>query len=92
MNQINVTTADLETASALDLLMQPPGTSQYPAYDGLDVHKATIAVAVAAAGRDAPAYHGELANKPKNVAKLVERLAIRCLAGLHQRGSGCPGI
>ena len=46
----------------------------YPAYIGLDVHKETIAVAVARAGRDAPESWGEIANKPKTIAKLVARL------------------
>lgn len=75
MNEFNITAANLETASALDLVMDTPRAAIYPAYVGLDVHKDTIAVAVAPAGRDAPEYHGEIANKPKNVAKLVDRLS-----------------
>lgn len=47
----------------------------YAAYVGLDVHKDTIAIGVARAGREAPQSWGEIANKPKQVAKLVERLA-----------------
>lgn len=50
----------------------------YPAYIGLDVHKETIAVAVARAGRDAPEFRAEVANKPKTVARLVERLSQEC--------------
>ncbi|MCB1829479.1 MAG: IS110 family transposase [Gammaproteobacteria bacterium] len=47
---------------------------RYAAYIGLDVHKETIAVALAKAGRDAPESAREIANRPKTVAKLVERL------------------
>jgi len=47
----------------------------YPAYIGLDVHKDTIAISVARAGRNAPESWGEISNKPKKVARLVERLA-----------------
>src|SRR5699024_12656438 len=75
MNEFNITTQDLETTSALELIMQTPSAAIYPAYVGLDVHKETIAVAVAPAGRQAPEYHGEIANKPKNIAKLVARLS-----------------
>jgi transposase len=42
---------------------------------GLDVHKETIAVAVAFPGRAEPVYQGEVANQPKAVAKLIERLS-----------------
>ena len=37
----------------------------HAAYVGLDVHKSTIAVAVAPAGRESPTHVGELANQPK---------------------------
>lgn len=47
---------------------------QYPAYIGLDVHKDTIAWAVARQGREEPEYRGEIANRERNIAKLVERL------------------
>ena len=42
---------------------------------GLDVHKATIAVAAAAAGRDGEVRHlGRVENRPEVVRRLVERL------------------
>ncbi|MCP4287688.1 MAG: IS110 family transposase [Gammaproteobacteria bacterium] len=44
-------------------------------YVGLDVHKDTIAVAVALAGREEPEYRGEIAHTRKAVDKLVERLS-----------------
>lgn len=49
----------------------------YAAYIGLDVHKETIAVAIAECGRAEPPYYGEIANKPAKVAKLIERLSRR---------------
>ena len=52
----------------------------YAAYIGLDVHMETIAVAVARSGRAAPESWGEVANRPKSVARLVERLH-RAFAG-----------
>ncbi len=42
---------------------------------GLDVHKDTIAVAVAEPGRGEPIFRGEIANKPKAVSKLLEKLS-----------------
>lgn len=54
---------------------QAPLVAEYPAYIGLDVHKDTIAISVARSGRAAPESWGEIANKSKKVAKLVERLA-----------------
>jgi transposase len=42
---------------------------------GLDVHEATLAVAVAGAGRDGEVRHlGRLENRPEVVRRLVERL------------------
>lgn len=51
------------------------GHDRYGLYIGLDVHKETIAVAVAAPGRGEPWYQGEIANTPKALTKLVRRLA-----------------
>ncbi len=55
----------------------------YGAYVGLDVHKDTIAVAVAPAGRGAPEDLGEIANRPAAVARLAREL---CAA----HGGGMP--
>lgn len=44
-------------------------------YVGLDVHKATIAVAVARAGRGEPEYRGEIANSPATLRKLLKQLS-----------------
>lgn len=48
---------------------------RYGAYIGLDVHKETIAVAVALPGREAAVYRGETANTPTAIRKLVDQLA-----------------
>ena len=74
MKEFNAEAVRIETASALEAVLEVRAERQYRAYIGLDVHKETIAVAVARAGRAAPASRGEIANRPKAVAKLVERL------------------
>ena len=50
-------------------------SGEYGAYVGLDVHKETIAAAVAAAGREPPRFVGEIANRPAAIAKLAKRMA-----------------
>jgi transposase len=41
----------------------------------LDVHKETIAVAVARPGREEPDYRGEIAHTPQGLAKLLKKLS-----------------
>ena len=48
--------------------------SPYAGYVGLDVHKDSIAVAIAYAGRESPESLGTIPNTKKAVAKLVDRL------------------
>jgi len=74
MTEFNAEEIRLETATALETIREATTEAKYPAYIGLDVHKETIVVAVARAGREAPESRSEIANKPKTVAKLVERL------------------
>lgn len=78
------------------------------AYVGLDVHKDTIAVAVAYAGREEPVYHGIIAHTNKAVSKLIGRLSAKaeelhvcyeagpCGYGLYHRliamGHGCEVV
>ena len=62
------------TACSAEGLMVSREVSNYGAYIGLDVHKDTIAVAIADVGRDEPRYRGEIANTPKAIAKVVEEL------------------
>ena len=49
----------------------------HAAYIGLDVHKATIAVSIAEAGRQDPEFRGEIPNEPKAIDKLVRQLSQR---------------
>jgi transposase len=58
-------TAACETAS---------GWSRYAAFIGLDVHKETIAVAVALPGRKEPQYRGEIKHEPKALKRWLDRL------------------
>jgi transposase len=74
MKEFNAEAVVIEPASALGAVLEVQAERQYPAYIGLDVHKESIAVAVARAGRAAPESRGEIANTPRAVAKLVERL------------------
>ncbi len=75
MKKFNAEPIGLEMASALETVRQVEAEHNYPAYIGLDVHKESIAVAVARAGREAAESRREIANKPRAVAKLVGRLA-----------------
>jgi len=61
-------------ACSAKILMASKCEPIYGAYIGLDVHKDTISIAIAAPGRGQPQYRGEIANSPKAVAKLVEKL------------------
>jgi transposase len=51
---------------------------QFNAYSGLDVHKVTIVIAIAEAGRKAEVhFHGEIANTPDAVARMLKKLGSR---------------
>jgi transposase len=75
MQEFNAQEVRIEPVTALATIRQTQTVNRYPVYIGLDVHKQTIVVSVARAGRDAPECWGEIANKPKTVARLVERLS-----------------
>ena len=74
MSKFNPGRHRIETASALETVGDTAGVERHAAYVGLDVHKETIAVAIAEPGRGEPFYHGEIANKPKTVEKLLAKL------------------
>lgn len=65
----------IEAVSALDVVRGIRALDRYGAYVGLDVHKETIAIAVAEPGRSDPVYQGEIPNKAKTMAKLIQRLS-----------------
>jgi transposase len=44
-------------------------------YVGLDVHKETIAVAIAKEGRGEPVYYGEIANNVEALRKMIKKVA-----------------
>ena len=73
MQDFRANEAESETVSG----QVPSSEINYAVYVGLDVHKNTIAVAVAPAGRESPTSYGELANTPTAVGKLAEKLARR---------------
>lgn len=57
------------------------------AYVGLDVHKETIAIAVAEPGRQEPVYEGEIANMPKRkIQQLSERFGGGLLQFVYEAG------
>ena len=74
MKKCIATNIGIETAATPIALRAAELSCGYGAYVGLDVHKDTIAVALARPGREAPASRGEVANRPKAMAKLVARL------------------
>ena len=49
--------------------------TEFSAYVGLDVHKDTIAVAVALPGREEPVYRGEIKNQRKSLLRLIRSLS-----------------
>ena len=85
MQECNAATHRIETASSQLALSAVSGTGAakpYAAYIGLDVHKETIAVAVAEPGRGEPMYRWEIANTPKQVEKLIAQLSAAYDGGL----------
>ena len=81
MNEFKPEASRIDTVAAR---LELPGQECYAAYVGLDVHKETIAVAVAEPCRQEPRSEGEIANRPKSIEKLVRRLSDRFGGGLLQ--------
>ncbi len=82
MKEFNAEQHRVESASALAVVSNAGGAERYAAYVGLDVHKETIAVAVAEPGRAEPVYRGEIANRPKRVEKWLVKLSQAYAGGL----------
>ncbi|MEL7983241.1 transposase [Vreelandella titanicae] len=83
MTKFNAELASLHTVGAP---VEPEQPTVHTAYVGLDVHKETIAVAIAEPGRQAPAYEGEIPNTPKRVERKLQQLSERYGGGLLQFG------
>jgi len=75
MRKFNPEQHRIETASALEGVHSAGYQERHAAYVGLDVHKESIAVAVAEPGRAEPVYRGEIANQPKRIEKLIAKLS-----------------
>jgi len=78
MQECNAAEQRIETSSSVSALSASGGLGEaqdHAAYIGLDVHKDTIAVAVAEPGRQEPIYRGEIANTPKKVERLITKLS-----------------
>lgn len=72
----------VETASSVIAMKAGQRAVRYTAYIGLDVHKDSIAVAVAWDGRSEPESRGEVANTPKTIGKLIHRLSEEANGGV----------
>ena len=53
--------------------------SEYSKFVGMDVHKSTIAVAIAESGRKQPVSYGIIENSPQALARVVKKLS-KCKA------------
>ncbi len=82
MKEFTVHWDELQTAAAWELGQKQREAPYYALYVGMDVHKDSIAIAVAWAHRGDPDYRGEIANQPKSVTKLVRRLSEECEGGV----------
>lgn len=63
-----------QAACPVEELISSRDIDSYGAYIGLDVHKDSVAIAIAEPGRSEPLYQGEIVNTPKAVKRLLNRL------------------
>ncbi len=63
--------------------------AEYRAYVGLDVHKDTMAAAVAWPGREAPEYRGLLANRSSSLKRLIRHDTVCTGSRRVSRGGRC---
>lgn len=81
MTEFNAESVSFHTAASA---VEPAASEAYAAYVGLDVHKETIAIAIAEPGRQEPVCEGEIANTPKRMERKIQRLSGRYGGGLLQ--------
>jgi len=81
MNKFNAESVSIHTLGAP---VEPEQPTSHSAYVGLDVHKETIAIAIAEPGRQEPVYEGEIANTPRRVERKIQQLSERYGGGLLQ--------
>jgi len=74
MKQFTPELAEVKSNSALNLILNHRNLDDYCAYIGLDVHKESIAIAVATRGRGKVSYRNEIPNRPKSIKKMVDKL------------------
>lgn len=75
MKQSNATQPSVVQPAIADRLNA--ASDIHAAYIGLDVHKASISVSIAEAGRQEPEFRGEIPNDPKAIDTLVCQLSQR---------------
>ena len=75
MKEFNAEEFRVESTSVSDVVVGAEAVDIYSAYVGLDVHKETIAVAVALPGRDEPHYRGEIKHEPQALQRWLKRLS-----------------
>lgn len=95
MKQFNPRDNIIESETALAMIEQQQKPVQYYSkYIGLDVHKETIAVAIAPDDGSKPRYYGEIANTPKAIDKLIKKInpAGEVLAICYEAGPCGYGI
>ncbi len=74
MNEFTGQSVDVGMHTSAAALGGALGAERYALYVGLDVHKDTVAVALAWPGRGEPQYYAEIANTSKALKKLVSGL------------------
>lgn len=74
MKEFTPESIEVKSNSTLNLVLQHRDVDDYCAYVGLDVHKESIAIAVAPRGRGEVSYRNEIPNRPKSIKKMVEKL------------------
>lgn len=75
MTKFNAKRDTIKTTASQRTILKSLDSGIHSLYVGLDVHKDSIAVAIARPGRSEPEYRGEISNQPKLVKQLLQRLS-----------------